>query len=168
MFNALILPQWGSVPMITSNMHTYAQPAHHHHLAPARIATEASSRPQAAIRGDGMDTLNSKEIAGLAQKSLSYVKRRIERLAKQGVIEMPPMTTVQTATKPANVYVFSGEQGARDSLIVVAQLSPRFTASLVERWQQRESATSPRNALQAVRDDALLRVDDVAARRALP
>ena len=38
-----------------------------------------------------------------------------------------------------SVYVFSGEQGKRDSIIVVAQLSPEFTARLVDRWQALES-----------------------------
>ncbi len=44
------------------------------------------------------------------------------------------------------VYVFSGEQGKRDSFVVVAQLSPEFTGALVDRWQELEqqvSASSP-------------------------
>ncbi|EFD2953112.1 DNA-binding protein [Escherichia coli] len=35
-------------------------------------------------------------------------------------------------------YVFEGEQGKRDSIIVVAQLSPEFTARLVDRWRELE------------------------------
>ena len=38
------------------------------------------------------------------------------------------------------MYVFSGEQGKRDSIIVVAQNSPEFTAILVDRWQELEAA----------------------------
>ena len=38
------------------------------------------------------------------------------------------------------VYVFEGEQGKRDSIIVVAQLSPEFTARLVDRWRELEDA----------------------------
>ena len=37
------------------------------------------------------------------------------------------------------VYIFSGEQGKRDSIVVVAQLCPEFTARLVDRWQELES-----------------------------
>ena len=36
------------------------------------------------------------------------------------------------------VYVFEGEQGKRDSIIVVAQNCPEFTARLVDRWQELE------------------------------
>ena len=32
------------------------------------------------------------------------------------------------------VYVFNGNQAKRDSLVVVAQLSPEFTADIVDRW----------------------------------
>lgn len=39
-------------------------------------------------------------------------------------------------------YVFSGEQGKRDSIIVVAQLSPEFTAKIVDRWMELERANS--------------------------
>lgn len=62
------------------------------------------------------------------------VKRTIERLAARGVIELPPMVGIKTATKPTTVFVFSGEQAKRDSLVVVAQLSPEFTADIVDRW----------------------------------
>lgn len=37
-----------------------------------------------------------------------------------------------------DAYVFEGEQGKRDSIIVVAQLCPEFTARLVDRWQELE------------------------------
>lgn len=40
----------------------------------------------------------------------------------------------------SKVYVFTGEKGKRDSIIVVAQLSPEFTARLVDRWQELEKA----------------------------
>ncbi|APF00651.1 hypothetical protein BG030_22860 [Pseudomonas putida] len=36
------------------------------------------------------------------------------------------------------MYVFEGEKGKRDSIIVVAQNSPEFTARLVDRWQELE------------------------------
>ena len=41
------------------------------------------------------------------------------------------------------VYVFEGEQGKRDSIVVVAQLSPEFTARLVDRWRELENARGP-------------------------
>lgn len=32
--------------------------------------------------------------------------------------------------------VFSGDQGKRDTLVLVARLSPEFTAVIVDRWQE--------------------------------
>ena len=52
-------------------------------------------------------------------------------LAQAGVIEFPQSEEIPTATKPVAVYVFSGERGRRDSIVLVAQLSPEFTAALV-------------------------------------
>ncbi|WP_320153006.1 hypothetical protein [uncultured Tolumonas sp.] len=40
---------------------------------------------------------------------------------------------------------FSGEQGKRDSIIVVAQLCPEVTARLVDRWQELEAQVSSKS-----------------------
>lgn len=37
------------------------------------------------------------------------------------------------------IYVFAGEQGKRDSYVVIAQLSPAFTGRIVDRWLQLEA-----------------------------
>lgn len=81
-------------------------------------------------------TMTSQEIATLVASRHDDVKRSIERLAERGVIELPPMALIKTATKPVQVY----EIGKRDSYIIVAQLSPEFTAKLVDRWQELESS----------------------------
>ena len=73
-------------------------------------------------------TMTSRDIAELVESRHDDTKRSIERLAERGVIELPPLAEIPTATKPVQVYVFSGEQGKRDSIVVVAQLSPEFTA----------------------------------------
>ena len=89
-------------------------------------------------------TMNSIQIADLVESEPRAVNLSIERLAKKGVIQLPPMVKVENkqSTSPnrfANVYEFSGEQGKRDSIIVVAQLCPEFTARLVDRWQELEN-----------------------------
>lgn len=84
-------------------------------------------------------TMSSLEIADLVESRHDDTKRSIERLANRGVIELPPLAEIKTATKPAQVFMFAGEKGKRDSIIVVAQLSPEFTARLVDRWQELES-----------------------------
>lgn len=82
--------------------------------------------------------MTSREIADLVEKRHDNVKRTIESLIQNGVIKSPQTEEIPTATKPVTAYVFSGEQGKRDSIIVVAQLSPEFTARLVDRWQELE------------------------------
>lgn len=83
-------------------------------------------------------SMNSQEMADMVEKRHDNVKRTIETLANQGVIEFPQIEEISTSTRPSTVYVFSGERGKRDSIIVVAQLSPEFTARLVDRWQELE------------------------------
>ena len=88
--------------------------------------------------------MTSLEIAELVGSRHPDVKRSIERLAKSGTIQLPPMAKVENkqSISPNNLtstYIFEGELGKRDSIVVVAQLSPEFTAKLVDRWQELES-----------------------------
>ena len=83
-------------------------------------------------------TMTSQEIAELVDSRHDSVKRTIERLIEGGVITSPPLVEKPTAGRPATHYVFSGDVGKRDSIVVVAQLSPVFTARLVDRWRELE------------------------------
>ena len=86
-------------------------------------------------------TMTSREIAELVDSRHDSVKRTIDRLVVQGVIESPPLVDFKNINNVAGQeYVFSGELGKRNSIIVVAQLSPEFTARLVDRWQELEAA----------------------------
>ncbi|WP_279501716.1 phage antirepressor KilAC domain-containing protein [Aeromonas veronii] len=92
-------------------------------------------------------TMNSQEIAELVGSRHDNVKVAIERLAKKGVIQLPAMQDCGRINglginQSFSVYVFTGKQGKRDSLIVVAQLCPEFTARIVDRWQELEEAVS--------------------------
>lgn len=87
--------------------------------------------------------MNSFEIAELLGNRHDKVKQSIERMAHKGVIQLPPMGKVEnkqslSPNRFVNVYIFEGEQGKRDSIIVVAQNCPEFTARLVDRWQELE------------------------------
>ena len=89
-------------------------------------------------------SMNSLDISGLVNSEHPHVRTSIERLAKRGVIQLPPMRKVEnnqslSPNKYTNVYVFSGEQGKLDSITVVAQLCPEFTAAIVKRWYELES-----------------------------
>lgn len=105
-------------------------------------------------------SMTSLEIAELVQSRHDKVKQSIERLAERGVIAQPPMVD---GIKSANgvipkLFLFSGEQGKLDSITVVAQLCPEFTAALVKRWYELENQNklpqSFAEALQLAADQA--------------
>jgi len=55
-----------------------------------------------------------------------------KNLIERGVIGLPPIEEIKTATKPTSVYLLD----KRPSLIVMAQLFPESTAIIVDRWQE--------------------------------
>ena len=82
--------------------------------------------------------MSSREIAELVESRHDSVKRTIERLAERGVIVRPPLVDEPESDavgrrRVTQVYLV----GKRDSYVIVAQLSPEFTARLVDRWQVR-------------------------------
>lgn len=89
-------------------------------------------------------TMSSREIADLVESRHDDVKRSIDRLVERGVIAQPPMADEPGSdavgrARPTKIY----RLGKRDSYIVVAQLSPAFTARLVDRWQELEVQLAP-------------------------
>lgn len=108
----------------------------------------------------GSPTINSAEIAKLVGSRHDNVKQSIERLVDRGIIVRPALEDEQLAdamgrTRTTQVYQFTGEQGKRDSIVVVAQLSPEFTARLVDRWQELEAQQSQRSPQELSRMDIL-------------
>ena len=99
---------------------------------------------QLTILGNNILTMSSLEIAELVQSRHYDVKRSIERLAEKGVIRLPPMAFSENINNlgfavKSEMYVFAGEHGKLDSITVVAQLCPQFTAALVKRWYELEN-----------------------------
>ncbi|EGE4051578.1 phage antirepressor KilAC domain-containing protein [Escherichia coli] len=102
--------------------------------------------------------MTSIEIAELVGSRPDNVKISIDRLAESGVIQLPALQVFEKINnlglrRSVEAYVFEGEQGKRDSIIVVAQLSPEFTARLVDRWRELEGATAkiPQTFSEALR-----------------
>ncbi len=94
-------------------------------------------------------TMTSQEIADLVESRHDKVKQSIERLALRGTIQLPPLGEVKNHLGQS-VAVY--QVGKRDSYIVVAQLSPEFTARLVDRWQELENQERiPQNLPDALR-----------------
>lgn len=86
-------------------------------------------------------TMTSREIADLVESRHDKVKQSIDRLVVRGAIAQPIMVGYQISGSP--IGGAAGQEylvGKRDSYIVVAQLSPEFTARLVDRWQELEAA----------------------------
>ncbi|MFP3564715.1 phage antirepressor KilAC domain-containing protein [Paraburkholderia sp. SIMBA_030] len=99
-------------------------------------------------------TMSSREIAELVESRHDNVKVAIERLAARGVIASPAMQEKPTAGRSVVEYLV----GKRDSYVIVAQLSPEFTARLVDRWQELEAhVVAPADPLRALNDPVQLR-----------
>ncbi|PWR24578.1 phage antirepressor KilAC domain-containing protein [Zavarzinia aquatilis] len=82
-------------------------------------------------------TMSSREIADLVEKRHDNVKRTIQTLAERGLVRFTQFEETShggAGARPVEVY----RVGQRDSYVIVAQLSPEFTARLVDRWRELE------------------------------
>jgi hypothetical protein len=103
-----------------------------------------------AVQGISM---SSREIADLCEKRHDNVKRAIDMLAERGVIEFLQIEGPSSATKPTTAY----HLGKRDTLVVVAQLSPEFTARVVDRWMELEAERAPFDPATLLNNLAIMR-----------
>lgn len=87
----------------------------------------------------GDAVMSSQEIADLVGKRHDNVKRTIETLVERGTIQLPQNEEVKNHLGQT---VEQYQIGKRDSFVVVAQLSPEFTAALVDRWQALEEQSA--------------------------
>ncbi|AEJ56955.1 DNA-binding protein [Escherichia coli] len=110
---------------------------------------------------NGKASMTSVEIAELVGSQHKDVKRSIERLMDKGIIRSAPMANFEIINnlglkRNVGAYIFEGEQGKRDSIIVVAQLCPEFTARLVDRWRElEEQIRKPMSEIEMVAAMAL-------------
>lgn len=106
---------------------------------------------------DAVQTMSSREIAELLEARHDSVRRTIERLAERRVITLPPLVEVSNSgLGPKTLTEY--RVGKRDSYVIVAQLSPEFTARLVDRWQQlEERARRPVDPIAMLNDPAAMR-----------
>jgi len=119
------------------------------------------NRQLAPILQDKQLTMSSREIAELVNSRHDKVKQSIERLVERGVIIQPPMgdeqfTDAMGRERTEQRYIFTGQQGKRDSIIIVAQLSPEFTARLVDRWQELENTIATKATSLTEYDKAII------------
>ncbi|MDR1660896.1 MAG: phage antirepressor KilAC domain-containing protein [Azoarcus sp.] len=99
-------------------------------------------------------TMSSLEISRLVESTHADVRSSIERLVNRGVITLQPLAEVlNDGPGPKTISVY--RLCKRDSFVVVAQLSPEFTAALVDRGQELEG--NMQNPVAALSDPAFPR-----------
>lgn len=112
------------------------------------------------IEINSQPTMSSREMADLTEKRHDSVKRTIETLESNGLISKPQIVDgPKSANGVVEKYYLVGK---RDSYVVVAQLSPEFTARLVDRWQELEANQAPAFALPKTMAEALRLAADQA------
>ena len=74
------------------------------------------------------------EIAELTGKRHDTVKRSMRRMQSREIIRLTPLADVNEKGQGVTRLLVT----KRDSYVVVAQMSPEFTARLVDRWQELE------------------------------
>ena len=86
--------------------------------------------------------MSSREIAEVVEKRHDNVKRTVEMLIEHGAISRPQSEEVKVQRTRRMEKVTEYRVNQRDSYVIVAQLSPEFTARLVDRWQELEKQVS--------------------------
>ena len=99
-------------------------------------------------------TMSSREIAELVGKQHSNIKISAERLAEKGVIGT---LATQEFNHNGNTYT-EYLLNKRDSLIVVAQNCPEFTARIIDRWQELEATVNNHVTPCVTEDPAVARL----------
>jgi len=95
--------------------------------------------------------MSSREIAELVQSKHGDVKRSAERLIAGGILSAPLAHTPYVHEQNGQEYQ-EYWFNKRDSLVLVARLSPEFTAAVVDRWQELESKSQlPQSLPEALR-----------------
>lgn len=106
-------------------------------------------------------TMSSREISELVESRHDNVKRSMETLRDGGLISFTQSQETShdgPGARPVAVYLVN----KRDSYVVVAQLSPAFTARLVDRWQELEARAMLTHSAGGVLRDELEAVDVLA------
>lgn len=100
-------------------------------------------------------TMSTREIAQLLNKQHSNIKVSAERLAEKGTIALQGSDFEHNGNTYTEYLL-----NKRDTLILVAQNCPEFTAAIVDRWQELEEQQAPKlpqtfaEALQLAADQA--------------
>jgi len=89
-------------------------------------------------------SLTSLDIAEIMEYGHDDVMREIRTLASSGLIQSPQIRGAEKTNnfwwrRDIKLYVFFGEVGKRDSVVLTAHLSPKFMVRLLEHWRELET-----------------------------
>jgi len=104
--------------------------------------------------------MSSREIATLTCKQHSKVMRVIIDLSEKGIAKSATPTKSRNAQN--GQYYDEFHLNKRDSLVLVARLSPEFTAKIIDRWQELESKQKPEFQIPQTLGEALQLAADQA------
>ena len=115
------------------------------------------------MKANANPVMSTREIAQLVKSNHSDVKRSAERLFTAGLLTQP------LAEFPfqhnGNEYT-EYRLNKRDSLVLVARLSPEFTAAVVDRWQELEQqANQPAMMIPQTLPEALRLAAELAEQK---
>lgn len=89
------------------------------------------------LQNNSVLTMSSREIADLTGKAHRNILELIRSLIDGGVLKSSiPSTWIHPSNKQEYPEFLCDK---RDSLVIVARLSPEFTASIIDRWQELEN-----------------------------
>lgn len=134
-------------------MHTTITPSNSRSVASGFMTSPNLSR----------QVMSSREIAELVSSRHDDVKRSIDRLVLRGTIVQPPLADEQIPDSVGRLRKTQVYQICkRDTYIIVAQLSPEFTAALVDRWQELEEQAAGQFSVPTTLSEALRLAADQA------
>jgi phage regulator Rha-like protein len=111
-----------------------------------------------------IQTMSSREIATLTEKPHDNVLKLVRSLIDGGIVKnTTPREYTHHQNKQTYIEYFSDK---RDSLVIVARLSPEFTAVIVDRWQELEGTHIEPNLLQMQEQSLRLTVSAMEAAKA--
>ncbi len=110
---------------------------------------------QVATINNQVKTMSTVEIAELTGKRHDNVMRKANELKNKGIIWSPQIEETDCQNKKRMIYRLN----KTESLNLVANLSPEFTAKIIDRWQELENQQPklPNNYIEALQ--ALIEVE---------
>ena len=108
-------------------------------------------------------TMSSREIAEITHKEHKNVLRVIRDLIEQNLVAQIEPLKFEYRNQWFDYY----ELNKRDTFVVVARLSPEFTAAVVDRWQAMENRQKPTALIPQSFSEALMLAAQLQAEKSV-